>query len=239
MENILFIKHDLYHSFEKACEYGNDRFARKLIEDEVAKLVAFRRQQVIDLLRSKGYKLTKRCSNDKIVKTIIDNRKNEDLSRAICKMIIENNSKNKTEVIDSAMNFNGGGKYTQKSKPLLKIKDKEFEDKLYTHYLNIEGTNVNTLAMSHNTNKVEIDKTNPEYKKAMVRTAVTATAITLGAVAATWGIYWLVKRVKNPAKPEQPAAVAAPAPVATTEPAAAPAKVMNANDYNENNYKPE
>lgn len=236
----LFIKYDFYEVLNNAFKYDNDRLANNILEDELAKLVAFRKHEVADLLRSKGIRISKRASSEKILKKIKDNRKNEKVSLAVVKMIIDNNAKNKEQIINSAKDFNANGRYVPKALPQLRMKDKEFEQKVYECYCNFDGNNVETLINQHNINKMEIDKNNPEFKRILIRNAVLSVAATLAAVGLVYGIFYLVKKVKkaNAAEAAPPTTpVAQPAPEGLKPEGEGSQPEIPATELNEKNYK--
>lgn len=241
MTDCLFIKYDFYEVLNNAFKYDNDRLANSILEDELAKLIAFRKHEVADLLRSKGVRVSKRASSERILKKIKDNRKNEKVSLAVVKMIIDNNAKNKEQIINSAKDYNANGRYTPKELPQLKMKDKEFEKKVYDCYCNFDGNNVGTLINQHNINKMDIDKNNPEFKKILVRNAVLSVAATLAAVGIVYGIFYVVKKVKaaNAAQAAPPATTESmPAPeMPKTELGEGSQPEIPATELNETNYK--
>ena len=236
----LFIKYDFYEVLNNAFKYDNDRLANSILEDELAKLVAFRKHEVADLLRTKGIRISKRASSERILKKIKDNKKNEKVSRSVVKMIIDNNAKNKEQIINSAKDYNANGRYVPKQLPQLRMKDKDFEDKVYEHYCNFDGNNVETLINQHNINKMEIDKSNPEFKRILIRNAVLSVAATLVTVGLVYGIFYVVKKVKaaNKAEAAPPTTEALQAPeMVKPGGEGSPEAQIPATELNEVNYK--
>lgn len=230
----LFIKHDFYRNFSNSLQSDNKKLGRSIMEDETAKLIVFAKRELVDKLISKGFKIKKHISFENLSNFIFQNKDNQDIQNIITDLIIKKNAQEKLEVINSTKEYNASGRYTPKNVPQLKMQNDNFKKSVRETFLNANADNVNNLITQHNINKMAIDKTNPEYKKALFKTATISVLSTIVVMGVAYGIHTIyAKHKKSKSKVSEQPANTEVKPQTTGTPDKLP---MNANDLTENNY---
>lgn len=234
----MFLKHDFYTNFSGAVKAHDEALAKDVVSDEIAKVIVFDRENVINFINSQGIKAKRRINDRDILDTIYSNRKNKGFSAGISRIILNNNNKPIKESVEAQKMFTAREYVPGKSRPSV-YAGEPLNEMVTEAIMSFEGSDIDSTKEkieTHKNNKTMIQAEGGYYRKIIIKTAaisVVSTAIVTAGLIYGIGYFRKSKAGKAAVANPNPAPGTTPVVPATPPPTPAP---MPAQAYNEKNF---